>query len=153
MWSGSVTRGLAATICETVNRPKSRSVRMISVSVSPRLDPVQQPASKVGNHDDPHPPRVESGARPLVGQTRVVAEELQGLDQWLLEGDPAIRWRVLRDLEGASDKNWARERKRVATEGWGARLLAAQDDDGGWGGGIYSPKWTSTTYTLLHLLW
>jgi hypothetical protein len=22
-----------------------------------------------------------------------------------------------------------------------------------WGGGVYSPKWTSTTYTLLHLLW
>jgi hypothetical protein len=45
------------------------------------------------------------------------------------------------------------ERDRVATEGWGARLLAAQDDDGGWGGGIYTPKWTSTTYTLLRLLW
>jgi hypothetical protein len=41
----------------------------------------------------------------------------------------------------------------VATEGWGARLLAAQDPDGGWGGGPYTPKWTSTTYTLLHLMW
>ena len=76
-----------------------------------------------------------------------------GLDQWLREGDPAIRWRVLRDLHGVSDQHWARERERLATEGWGARLLAAQDDDGGWGGGVYSPKWTSTTYTLLHLLW
>ena len=35
----------------------------------------------------------------------------------------------------------------------GARLLAVQNRDGHWGGGIYSPKWTSTTYTLLHLLW
>lgn len=35
----------------------------------------------------------------------------------------------------------------------GARLLAARDPGGGWGGGVYSPKWTSTTYTLLHLLW
>lgn len=76
-----------------------------------------------------------------------------GHDRWLLEGDPAIRWRVMRDLAGASDQQWQRERARVATEGWGARLLAAQDDDGGWGGGVYSPKWTSTTYTLLHLLW
>ncbi len=76
-----------------------------------------------------------------------------GLDRWLLEGDPAIRWRVLRDLEGASDLQWARERAGIATEGWGGRLLAAQDDDGGWGGGVYSPKWTSTTYTLLRLLW
>ena len=72
---------------------------------------------------------------------------------WLLEGDPAIRWRVLQDLAGASDQDVARERARVATNGWGARLLAVQDRDGQWGGGIYSPKWTSTTYTLLHLLW
>jgi hypothetical protein len=73
--------------------------------------------------------------------------------QWLLEGDPAIRWRVLQDLTNASDRDVNRERSRVATEGWGARLLAAQDDDGGWGGGVYTPKWTSTTYTLMHLLW
>ena len=73
--------------------------------------------------------------------------------QWLLEGDPAIRWRVLQDLTDASATDVARERARVATEGWGARLLAEQDADGNWGGGIYSPKWISTTYTLLHLLW
>jgi hypothetical protein len=76
-----------------------------------------------------------------------------GLVPWLLEGDPAIRWRVLQDLSGASSRGVVRERARVATEGWGARLLAAQSDDGHWGGGVYSPKWTSTTYTLLHLLW
>jgi hypothetical protein len=72
---------------------------------------------------------------------------------WLLEGDPAIRWRVLRDLTDAPAAEVTRERERVATEGWGARLLQAQNDDGGWGDGDYSPKWTSTTYTLLHLLW
>jgi hypothetical protein len=75
------------------------------------------------------------------------------LVRWLLEGDPAIRWRVLQDLTDASDQEVRRERARVATGGWGARLLAAQDNDGGWGGGVYSPKWTSTTYTLLRLLW
>ncbi len=31
------------------------------------------------------------------------------------------------------------------------RLLSLQDDDGQWGGGVYSPKWISTTYTLLQL--
>jgi hypothetical protein len=36
----------------------------------------------------------------------------------------------------------------VATEGWGARLLAAQGEDGAWSGGAYSPEWTSTTPTL-----
>jgi hypothetical protein len=72
---------------------------------------------------------------------------------WLLEGDPAVRWRVLRDLTGAAERTVRRERNRVATEGWGARLLAEQSPDGGWGGGVYAPKWTSTTYTLLRLLW
>lgn len=75
------------------------------------------------------------------------------LRRWLREGDPAVRWRTLQHLDGAQGPVVARERARVATTGWGARLLAAQDADGGWGGGVYSPKWTSTTYTLLHLLW
>jgi hypothetical protein len=39
----------------------------------------------------------------------------------------------------------------VAREGWGARLLGLQTPDGQWGGGAYSPKWISTTYTLLLL--
>jgi hypothetical protein len=72
---------------------------------------------------------------------------------WLLEGDPAIRWRVFRDLAGASDRKVNQERKRVGSDGWGARLLVEQDPDGNWGHGIYSPKWTSTTYTMLRLLW
>jgi hypothetical protein len=70
--------------------------------------------------------------------------------EWLLAGDPAVRWRALRRC-GADDAEVEHERARVATEGWGARLLAEQDDDGRWGGGVYSPKWTSTTYTLLRL--
>lgn len=71
---------------------------------------------------------------------------------WLLEGDPAVRWRT-RALTGDPAEAVARERERVATDGWGARLLALQNPDGGWGEGPYSPKWTSTTYTLLHLMW
>jgi hypothetical protein len=70
-----------------------------------------------------------------------------------MEGDPSIRWQVMRDLIGASDAEVQEERERVATEGWGARLLELQDDDGQWAGALYSPKWTSTTYTLLLLHW
>lgn len=70
---------------------------------------------------------------------------------WLLEGDPSIRWRVLRDLAAAPSPEVARERSRVAVEGWGRQLLEAQDPDGLWAGALYSPKWTSTTYTLLLL--
>lgn len=71
--------------------------------------------------------------------------------RWLLQGDPAIRWQVLRDLSNAPTQEFQAERARIATEGWGARLLSKQDEDGNWGGGLYSPKWKSTTYTLLLL--
>lgn len=71
--------------------------------------------------------------------------------EWLLDADPSIRWQVMRDLTGEPADVVAAERARVATSGWGARLLALQGDDGQWGGGPYSPKWISTTYTLLLL--
>jgi hypothetical protein len=70
---------------------------------------------------------------------------------WLLDGDPAIRWQTLRDLVGAEDRLVERERRKVEREGWGARLLARQDAEGTWAGGLYSPKWKSTTYTMLLL--
>jgi hypothetical protein len=84
---------------------------------------------------------------------------------WLLDSDPAIRWQVLRDMAHAPDEVVAAERARVATEGWGARLLALQGEDGQWAGGACFPArfldesdqyqgqpWTSTlpTLQLLH---
>jgi hypothetical protein len=71
---------------------------------------------------------------------------------WLLDSDPAIRWQVLRDLTDAPADEVAAERARVAREGWGAQLLAAQDADGRWSGGTFSPEWISTLDTL-HLLY
>jgi hypothetical protein len=58
---------------------------------------------------------------------------------WLLDSDPAIRWQVLRDLVHAPAEVVAAERARVATEGWGARLLALQGEDGQWAGGACFP--------------
>ena len=87
----------------------------------------------------------------------VIMVSMTGTDDklvaWLLEGDPSIRWRVHRDLLGSPASTVDAERARVATEGWGAKLISLQDPDGRWGDGDYSPKWTSTTYTLLHLVW
>lgn len=79
---------------------------------------------------------------------------------WLLDSDPALRWQVLRDLTDASAAEVAAERARVTTEGWGAQLLAAADEDGRWAGGACFPgdfrgdfsdgqPWTSTYPTLL----
>ena len=58
---------------------------------------------------------------------------------WLLDSDPAIRWQVLRDLVRAPAEVVAAERARVATEGWGGRLLALQGEDGQWAGGACFP--------------
>jgi hypothetical protein len=76
---------------------------------------------------------------------------------WLLDGDPAIRWQTLRDVVGAAESTVERERRQVARTGWGWRLLERQDPVGTWAGGcssdggLYSPKWISTTYTMLLL--
>src|SRR5580700_154871 len=78
--------------------------------------------------------------------------------EWLLDGDPAIRWQVLRDLENAPAGDVAAERARVEHAGWGARLLALEDPDGLWDGGACFPAsytggepgqpWTATMHTL-----
>ena len=68
---------------------------------------------------------------------------------WLLDGDASVAWQAQRDL--ADDDRWPATRARIATEGWGRRLLGLQDPGGTWANGLYSPKWTSTTYTLLQL--
>ena len=68
---------------------------------------------------------------------------------WLLDSDPSIRWQVLRDLTDAPADVVAAERARVATEGFGARLLALQAADGSWAGVAWNRGWDST----LHVLW
>ncbi len=55
--------------------------------------------------------------------------------KWLLDSDPGIRWQVMRDLVNESPHAIAVERSRIATEGWGAQLLARQSPAGHWGDG------------------
>ena len=80
--------------------------------------------------------------------------------KWLLDSDPAIRWQVMRDLTGEAPAAVAAERSRVATEGWGAQLLALQSPAGKWSGS--PPGWRDdmpkedrglliTLYTLVAL--
>ncbi len=68
---------------------------------------------------------------------------------WLLDSDPSIRWQVMRDLTDAPAEEVAAERAKVATEGWGAQLLALQGADGMWGGAAWNRGWNST----MHVLW
>jgi hypothetical protein len=61
------------------------------------------------------------------------------LKDWLLVSDPALRWQVECDLLDASPEVSEATRTRIATEGFGARLLALQDADGQWAGGAFFP--------------
>ena len=70
---------------------------------------------------------------------------------WLLDTDPSIRWQVMRDLTDTPAEIIVAERSRVASEGWGARLLDQQRPDGQWGDGVATPFWWSNMYTLLFL--
>ena len=67
---------------------------------------------------------------------------------WLLDSDPSIRWQVMRDLTHEPADVVAAERSRVATEGWGARLLALQAPDGQWGGDPWSQGYADTFHIL-----
>jgi len=93
--------------------------------------------------------------------------------EWLLDSDPAIRWQVMGDLVDAPEEDVAAECGRVANEGWGARLLALQRQDGHWDAGpptftstaaaewwhslpparqgTLFPEWTSTAWSLMLL--
>ena len=67
---------------------------------------------------------------------------------WLLDGDPAIRWQVMRDLTHEQPDVVAAERARVATEGWGADVLALQTPDGLWAGNAFSQDRTDTFHAM-----
>ncbi len=72
--------------------------------------------------------------------------------KWLLDSDPAIRWQVMRDLTDEAADAIAAERSRVATEGWGAKLLARQSPSGTWGGKKENAGLLITFYTLVVLM-
>lgn len=69
---------------------------------------------------------------------------------WLLDSDPAIRWRAMRDLTEASPEAIRAERARVTREGIGAQILACQGADGSWHR-AGAPDWLPTLYTMLLL--
>jgi len=83
---------------------------------------------------------------------------------WLLKSDPSIRWQAMHDLLDAPESEFLAERAKVETEGWGARLLSHEDEDGQWAGGAFAPRdfdfrewqevgqpWTATLFALSQL--
>jgi hypothetical protein len=100
---------------------------------------------------------------PPIDRSSGIADSGSVID-WLLESDPSIRWQVKRDLLDAPVSEWTAERAKVETDGWGARLLSYEDDDGQWAGGSFLPRnfdfrewqdvgqpWTATAFSLTQL--
>lgn len=68
--------------------------------------------------------------------------------EWLLAGDPVIRWQVLRDLLDEPPSVWEEERSRSVEDGWVAAMLERQGRDGRWPKG----RWTDSVWALLLLV-
>lgn len=68
--------------------------------------------------------------------------------EWLLEGDPAIRWQVMRDLLDEPAETWEAERRRAVESGWVAEMLEHQAPDSTWPKG----RWTDAVWALLLLV-
>jgi hypothetical protein len=64
--------------------------------------------------------------------------------EWLLAGDPAIRWQVMRDLLDEPVETWEAERRQAVESGWIAELLERRGPDGEWPPG----RWTASTWTV-----
>jgi hypothetical protein len=72
----------------------------------------------------------------------------EAVTEWLLAGDPAIRWHALRDLLDEPPEVWVAERRRVADTGWVAQMLEHRSPQGDWPKG----RWTDIPWSLLLLM-
>ena len=132
----------------------------------PRERTVQTYAQWLANHEQSHIRQIERIVNTLRTERRVttrrrkehmatnpdkrhIPRPQRSVIHWLLDSDPSIRWQALRDLTDAPDQEVAAERAKVATEGWGAQLLAGQGADGYWGAGTSNPEWVSLRALLL----
>ncbi len=76
----------------------------------------------------------------------------ENIIKWLLSGDPSIIYQTNRDLISISKDKLSELQNEISKNGWGRQFLDKRDNKTGmWGEGLYSPKWISTTYTLLDL--
>lgn len=77
---------------------------------------------------------------------------MKELIPWLMTGDPSIQYQVARDLLCLDYVELEAYRNRIHLSGWCQKLIELWDSETKmWGQGVYTPKWTSTTYTMLDL--
>ena len=73
--------------------------------------------------------------------------------EWLNQGDPSIVYKTAKYLQLFSADKLQKLQQDMLINGWVKRLREYRDKNGLWGNGFYSPKYISTTYTLLLLKW
>lgn len=78
-----------------------------------------------------------------------IAHMIRELDiEFLMSGDPVIRWQTMRDLLDRPESDWQAERAKVATQGWGAEFMAHLGPDGNWP----NARWTANVWTMTLLV-
>ncbi|MCY3413917.1 MAG: hypothetical protein INQ03_19905 [Candidatus Heimdallarchaeota archaeon] len=74
------------------------------------------------------------------------------VNEWILEGDPAIQYIAHRDLLDASKSDIDLFQMYMEiNDGWVKTLLEKQDDAGTWMQSLHTPKWTATLWVLTFL--
>jgi hypothetical protein len=68
--------------------------------------------------------------------------------EWLMQGDPVIRWQVMRDLLDRPTSEWKEERQKTVRDGWVKTFLDHQLPDGTWPVG----RWTGQPWVFLTLI-
>ncbi len=139
---------------------------LVTGAGKPRERTVQTYAQWLANHEQSHIRQIERIVNTLRTERRVttrrrkehmatnpdkrhIPRPQRSVIHWLLDSDPSIRWQALRDLTDAPAEQVAAERAKVATEGWGAELLAQQGADGFWRVGAPNPEWVTLQALLL----
>ena len=67
---------------------------------------------------------------------------------WLMEGDPTIRWQVMKDLLNKSKSDYEKERLKIAKNGWGYKLVQSQTKQQGWNNTTPRNKWTAPHWLI-----
>lgn len=72
--------------------------------------------------------------------------------KWLQSGDMSIQYLTSKELLKDPEETYKKYQAAIHTSGWARDLIDLWDETTAmWGEGIYSPKWISTTYTMLDL--
>jgi len=72
--------------------------------------------------------------------------------KWLMDGDISVKYFVSKDLLREDKSVYEKYQQEIHKTGWVKRLIDLRDVEAKmWGGGIYGPKWISTTYSMLDI--